>query len=83
MSALVTVTWKGFNGKFTVKIDFPIGYVMLPLLMLTSEVQSFTKYLDHMPVKFEQIVWSELHKILSFLTIWLTSKSYLNLKLPV
>ena len=27
-----------FNGKCTAKIDFPIGYFMLPLLMLTLEV---------------------------------------------
>ena len=26
MSALATVAGKGFNGKLTVKIDFPIGY---------------------------------------------------------
>ena len=29
---------KGFNGKFTAKNDFPIGYFMLPLLTLTLEV---------------------------------------------
>ena len=38
MSALATVAGKSFNGKFTVKIDFPIGNFMLPLLMLTLEV---------------------------------------------
>ena len=38
MSALATVARKRFNGKFTAKIDFPIGYFMLPLLMLTLEV---------------------------------------------
>ena len=27
-----------FYGKFTAKIDFPIGYFMLPLLTLTLEV---------------------------------------------
>ena len=26
MSALATVAGKSFNGKFTAKIDFPIGY---------------------------------------------------------
>ena len=30
---------------------------------LTSLHTLFDKYLDHMLVKFEQIVWSELHKI--------------------
>ena len=38
MSALATVEGKSFNGKFTAKIDFPIGYFMLPLLMPTVEV---------------------------------------------
>ena len=38
MSALATVAGKSFNGKFTAKIDFPIGYFMLPLLMPTAEV---------------------------------------------
>ena len=27
MSAVATVAWKSFNGKFTAKIDFPIGYL--------------------------------------------------------
>ena len=38
MSALTTVAGKSYNGKFTAKIDFPIGYFMLLLLMLTLEV---------------------------------------------
>ena len=38
MSALATVAGKSFNGKFTAKIDFPIGYFMLPVLMPTVEV---------------------------------------------
>ena len=38
MSALATVARKSFNGKFTAKNDFPIGYFMLPLLTLTLEV---------------------------------------------
>ena len=38
MSALATVARKSFNGKFTAKIDFPVGHFMLPLLMLTLEV---------------------------------------------
>ena len=37
MSALETVVGTSFNGKFTAKIDFPIGCVMLTLLMLTVE----------------------------------------------
>ena len=31
VSAFATVARKSFNGKFTAKIDFPIGYFMLPL----------------------------------------------------
>ena len=56
MSALATVARNNFNGKFTEKIDFPIGHFMLPLLMLTLKVSHilFDKYLDHMLVKFEQ-----------------------------
>ena len=38
MSALPTVAGKSFNDKFTAKIDFSIGYFILPLLMLTLEV---------------------------------------------
>ena len=37
MSALATVAGKVVR-KFTAKIDFPIGYFILPLLMLTLEV---------------------------------------------
>ena len=55
MSALATVVRKSFNGKFTAKIDFPIGHFMLTLLMLTLEVKSLSiHYLDHMLVQFEQ-----------------------------
>ena len=55
MSALATVARKSSNGKFTAKIDFPIGHFMLPLLHTL-----FDKYLDHMLVKFEQnrMVWT-------------------------
>ena len=38
MSAKAMVAGKSFNGKFAVKIDFPIEYLMLPLLMLALEV---------------------------------------------
>ena len=38
MSALATVTRKSFNDKFTAKIDFSIGHLMLPFLMLILEV---------------------------------------------
>ena len=38
MSALATVAHWSFNGKFTAKIDVPIGDFILPLLVLTLEV---------------------------------------------
>ena len=38
MPALAMAAEKSSNGKFTAKIDFPIGYFMLPLLMLKLEV---------------------------------------------
>ena len=38
VSALAMVAWKSLKGKFTAKIDFPIGHFMLPLLMLTLKV---------------------------------------------
>ena len=59
MSALATVTWKSFEGKFIAKIDFPIRYFMLPVA--DADIGSpkslhtlFDKYLDHMLVKFKQ-----------------------------
>ena len=50
---------KSFNGKFTPKINFPIGFFMLPLLIMTlKNLKSlhtlFDKCLDHMLVKFEK-----------------------------
>ena len=59
MSALATVAGKSSNGKFTAKIDFPIGYFMLPLLLLTfrslkSLHTLLDKCLNRMLVKFEQ-----------------------------
>ena len=59
MLALAMVAGKSFNGTFTAKIDFPKGYFMLPLLMLTLEIVSISinyliSILDHMLVKFEQ-----------------------------
>ena len=38
ISALATVAWKSFNGKFAANIDFPMGHFILPLLMLTLGV---------------------------------------------
>ena len=44
MSALATVARRSFNGKFTAKIDFPVGYFMLQLLMLTLEVLNLSMH---------------------------------------
>ena len=59
MSALATVAGKNFKGKFTPKIDFPIGifYVTIAdadIESLKSFYTLFDKYLDHMLVEFEQ-----------------------------
>ena len=58
MSALATVAGKGFNGKFTAKIDFPIGILFTiadtDIGSLKSFFTLFDKYLDHMLMKFEQ-----------------------------
>ena len=58
MSALATMARKSFSGKSTAKIDFPMGCVMLPLLIHIESQKSlhtlFGKYLDHTLVKFEQ-----------------------------
>ena len=58
MSALATVAGKSFNGKFTAKIDFPIGYFVT---IADTDIESLkslhtlsNRYLDHMLVKFEQ-----------------------------
>ena len=44
MSALATVPGKRCKGKFTPKIDFLIGYFMLPLLILTLKVLSLSMH---------------------------------------
>ena len=38
VSVFATVARKIFNGKFTAKIDFPIGHFMLPLPTMALEV---------------------------------------------
>ena len=61
ISALATVAWKKFNGKFNAKIDFPIGYFILPFTVADADIGNvksfhtvFDKYLEHILVKFEQ-----------------------------
>ena len=59
MSALATVAGKSFNGTFTAKIYFPIGYFHITIAhadigSLTSLHALFDKYLDYMLVKFEK-----------------------------
>ena len=45
-----------FNGKFTAKICFPIGYFILPFadadIWSQKSLHTIDKYLDHMLVKF-------------------------------
>ena len=61
MSALATVERKSYNGKFAAKIDFPIGHFMLPLLMLTLEILSFS---IHYLIKIWTTCWWNLNKII-------------------
>ena len=73
MSALTTVAGKSFNGTFTAKKIFSdrVFYVTIAnadIGSLKPLHSLFDKYLDHMLVKLNKIVWSELYKILSFLT---------------
>ena len=65
MSALAMVTRKSFNGKFTAKIDFPIGHFYVTITdadigSLKSLHTLFDENLDLMLVKFEQnrMVWT-------------------------
>ena len=60
MSALATIAMKSSHGKFTAKIDFPIGYFMLTIADVDIDSKKslytlFDTYLDHTVVKFEQI----------------------------
>ena len=61
MSALATVARKSFNGKLTARNDFPIRafYVSIAdadIGSLKSVHTLFDEYLDHMLVKFENLV---------------------------
>ena len=60
MSALATAAGKSFNGKFTAKVNFSIGYFLLPLLMLTSEVCSLS---IHYLISVWTTCWCNLNKI--------------------
>ena len=64
MPALATVAGKRFNGKLLQKLFFRSGiYITIAdtdIGSLKSLHTLFDKYLDHILVKFEQIVWSEL-----------------------
>ena len=79
MSALATVVQKSFNIKFTAKIDFcdRTFYVTIAdadIGSLKSLHTLFDKYLDHMLVNLNKILWSEPYKMLCFLTRkWLTA----------
>ena len=77
MSVLATVAGKSFYGKFIPKIDFPTGYFML-LIMTLKVLSRFIHYLISIWTtcwwNLNKIVWTELYKILIFLTKkkWLT-----------
>ena len=73
MSALATVKQNSFKGKFTAEINFPDRVFMLSLLMQALKVKSvFIHYLIRIWItcwwNLNKIVWSDLHKILRFMT---------------
>ena len=75
MSALATVAWKSFDGKFAAKIDFPIGHFIADadIGSLMSRHTLFDKYLDHMLVKFEQNrIVQNIQNFVLFDKEWLT-----------
>ena len=62
-----------FYGKFTAKIDFPIGHFTLLSVILTFEVQSLSIYflISTWTTCWENLnktLWSEPYKMLCFLT---------------
>ena len=63
MLSLTTVAGKSSNGKFTAKIDFPVRYFMLPLLMLILEVYSLS---IHYLINIWTTCWWNLNKIVWF-----------------
>ena len=69
MSALATVAGESFNEKFTAKIDIPLGYFTLPVLMLTFKVSLSMKCLIRIWstcwCNLNKIVWSKLYKIVN------------------
>ena len=69
ISALAIAAQRSFNNKFTAKIDFPLKHFMLPLLMLTLEVNGYISihYLISIWWNLNKIEWSEKCKILSCL----------------
>ena len=44
MSALATAVGKSFDDRFTVKINFPIEYFTIKLLMVTLEVHNLSTH---------------------------------------
>ena len=76
MSALATVTWKSFNGKFTRKNWFSdqVFCVAIADADIGSLESLHTPYIYFVSIlticwwNLNKIVWTKLHKILSFLT---------------
>ena len=75
MSALATVAGNSFNGK-PQKNDFPIGYFMLPLPMLTLEVWSFS-ILDFGPLDFAGEIWTKSYGT-NFTKFWAFRQKMVN-----
>ena len=74
MLASATVTRESFNAKFTANIDVLIGYFMLYTIADADigSLKFFHTFLDSICTtcwcNLNKVVWSKLHKILSFLT---------------
>ena len=72
-----SIAGKRFNGKFTAKFDFPIGYFIC-IIIADADIGSlkstlFDKYLDHMLVKFElNCMGRTIHNFELFDKKWLT-----------
>ena len=65
MLAFATAARESFNYKFIAKIHFPIGHLILPLLMLTCTGSLFGPHAGEILRK--KIVLSDIYKILNFL----------------
>ena len=69
VSSFATAARKSFNGKFTAKMDLPIGFyvTITDADIRTLQTFIFDKYLYRMLVKFDQNRMVQICKIFTFL----------------